>query len=119
MSVQAPSSTAIPATPLAFRPIAQRVSRVVLLRSVRVPSHSAPGQTHSVRLFDSGLVTCSCAGYSFRGRCRHTSEAFSPAHAHCCQCGGSYVCETGEGSTLLGRIYCSTCRGKHLALAAH
>jgi hypothetical protein len=124
-------------TPLSDRlaPSALRVSRFapLLVRAVAVASHSTPGQTHTVRLFDNGLVTCSCASWTFRNRCRYTSAiaAIQPAVRMCERCHqsparqlGNYcstTCEQAAADTLVTRatpmveepIWFSTCGCVH------
>ena len=79
-----------------------RVSRFapLLVRAITVASHSNHGATHTVRLFDSGLVTCSCLGWASHKHCRHTSEAFpakrpTPAVRMCAHCGVDVARQAG------------------------
>ena len=41
--------------------------------AIRVPSASVPNRQYLVRYID-GRWECQCAGFSYRGRCRHASE---------------------------------------------
>ena len=61
--------------------------------TITVPSASVPDTYHRLTLFDDGLLTCSCKGYTYRHTCRHTraeaDRAVRWARRTCTQCGAS------------------------------
>lgn len=61
--------------------------------TIAVPSASAPDTWHTLTIFDDGVITCSCKGYTYRHTCRHTREEAARLtrwnSRTCIQCGAS------------------------------
>ena len=86
--------------------------------TLTVPSASTLGAWYRLTLFDDGVITCSCPGYTYRRDCRHTREEADRAarwqSRTCGQCGASgplsaFVATT-EWSGGHGYMTTHTCR---------